>query len=78
MTNYEIITSIEYIRSTMNQKFDMLINKIKQEDMYAKQNVKKSDISISSPTVNQPLKSGGTNGWIEMTGNQVEIPNMTL
>lgn len=74
MTNYEIIQQLEYIKTSTNQKIDMLINKLKVEDTSTP---KKSNITVSAKTDNS-RNMGVKQGWTEMTGDQVEMPNIIM
>lgn len=74
MTNYEIIQQLEYIKASTNQKIDMLINKLKVEDTSTP---KKSNITVSAKTDNS-RNMGVKQGWTEMTGDQVEMPNIIM
>lgn len=74
MTNYEIIQQLEYIKTSTNQKIDMLINKLKVEDTSSP---KKSNITISANKDNS-RNMGVKQGWTEMTGNQIEMPNIIM
>ncbi len=72
MTNYEIIQQLEYIKTTTNQKIDMLISKLQVEG-----SPKKS--TMPTTTVSRPIRNAGeSNKWTEMTGDQVQMPNIII
>ena len=75
MTNYEIIQQLEYIRMNVNQKIDMLINSLNVESPSKPSTITFND---SNDTNKKIVNANLNRGWTEMTGDQVEMPNMTL
>jgi hypothetical protein len=75
MTNYEIIQQLEYIRMNVNQKIDMLINSLNVESPSKPSTITFND---SNDTNKKIVNANINRGWTEMTGDQVEMPNMTL
>lgn len=72
MTNYEILQHLKYIKMTI----DMLIDRIPLDDSTQKVS---SDKQLVQPQKNDPSRNMGTkDGWTEMTGNQIEMPNIIM
>ena len=74
MTNYEIIQQLEYIKRIANEKIDALLQNLKMND----QNYKDTGDEFVQPTHDSSRDMGSRNGWTEMTGDQIEIPNICM
>jgi len=74
MTNYEIIQQLEYIKTITNQKIDMLISQLNTSEPIEQPQAKMKPLVKKTS-----LHSVGENrGWTEMTGNQIEMPNIEM
>ena len=72
MTNYEILQHLKYIKLTI----DMLIDRIPLDDSTQKMS---SDKQLVQPQKSDTFRNMGTkDGWTEMTGNQIEMPNIIM
>ena len=72
MTNYEILQHLKYVKMTI----DMLIDRIPLDDSAQKVS---SDKQLVQPQKSDPSRNMGTkDGWTEMTGNQIEMPNIIM
>lgn len=72
MTNYEILQHLKYVKMTI----DMLIDRIPLDDSTQKVS---SDKQLVQPQKNYPSRNMGIkDGWTEMTGNQIEMPNIIM
>lgn len=72
MTNYEILQHLKYIKLTI----DMLIDRIPLDDSTQEMS---SDKQLVQPQKIDTSRNMGTkDGWTEMTGNQIEMPNIIM
>ena len=72
MTNYEILQHLKYIKLTI----DMLIDRIPLDDSTQKVS---SDKQLVQPQKSDPSRNMGIqDGWTEMTGNQIQMPNIIM
>ena len=72
MTNYEILRHLKYVKMTS----DMLIDRIPLDDSTQKVS---SDKQLVQPQKSDPSRNMGIkDGWTEMTGNQIEMPNIIM
>jgi hypothetical protein len=72
MTNYEILQHLKHVKITV----DALIERLQLDDSTQQEPSNKQSVQVQK---NNPSRDMGVKeGWTEMTGNQIEIPNIIM
>lgn len=72
MTNYEILQHLKHVKITV----DALIERIQSDDSIQDESSNKQSVQL--PKNNPSRDMGAKEGWTEMTGNQIEMPNIIM
>lgn len=72
MTNYEILQHLKHVKITV----DALIERLQSDDNIQEEASNKQSTQLPK---NNPSRNMGTKeGWTEMTGDQIEMPNIIM